>query len=103
MTNEQIKELALAHGFKLKEQPNGEMDLSPYVFNAIRACQPQWISVDERLPSEDGTYLVVVKNWAGHIDTDRFYADDSSWEFFNNSRLPKITHWMPLPELPKGD
>ena len=31
MTNEQIKEIALKSRFKLKEQPNGEMDLNPYV------------------------------------------------------------------------
>ncbi|MEK6203318.1 MAG: hypothetical protein N2B04_04610 [Psychrobacter sp.] len=33
MTNKQIKEIALANGFKLKEQPNGEMDLNPYVYD----------------------------------------------------------------------
>lgn len=32
MTNDQIKELALANGFKLKEQPDGNMDLNPYVY-----------------------------------------------------------------------
>lgn len=32
MTNDQIKEIALANGFKLKEQPSGEMDLNPYVY-----------------------------------------------------------------------
>ena len=37
MTNDQIKELALANGFKLKEQPNGEMDLNPYVYEFARA------------------------------------------------------------------
>ena len=31
MTNDQIKELALANGFKLKEQLDGNMDLNPYV------------------------------------------------------------------------
>ena len=34
---EQIKELALRTGFKLKEQPNGEMDLNPYVYDFARA------------------------------------------------------------------
>lgn len=29
---EYIKELALASGFKLKEQGNGRMDLNPYVY-----------------------------------------------------------------------
>ena len=32
-TNKQyIKEVALECGFKLKEQPNGSMDLNPYVY-----------------------------------------------------------------------
>ena len=37
MTNDQIKQIALANGFKLKEQPNGEMDLNPYVYDFARA------------------------------------------------------------------
>ena len=36
MTNDQIKEIALANGFKLKEQPSGEMDLNPYVYKFAR-------------------------------------------------------------------
>ncbi len=32
MTNDQIKEIALASGFKLKEQPDGTQDLNPYVY-----------------------------------------------------------------------
>ena len=35
MNNEQIKEIALANGFKLKEQPSGEMDLNPYVYDTV--------------------------------------------------------------------
>ncbi len=31
------KELALKHGFKLKEQPDGEMDLNPYVYEFAEA------------------------------------------------------------------
>ena len=37
MTNDQIKEIALANGFKLKEQPSGEIDLNPYVYDFARA------------------------------------------------------------------
>ena len=32
-----IKAIALSSGFKLKEQPNGEMDLNPYVYEFARA------------------------------------------------------------------
>ena len=37
MTNDQIKEIALANGFKLKERPSGEMDLNPYVYEFAKA------------------------------------------------------------------
>lgn len=36
MTPERITELALANGFKLKEQPGGSMALNPYVFDFAR-------------------------------------------------------------------
>lgn len=32
MNKQYIKEVALDCGFKLKEQPNGDLDLNPYVY-----------------------------------------------------------------------
>ena len=32
IVHQYIKELALECGFKLKEQPNGDLDLNPYVY-----------------------------------------------------------------------
>ena len=32
MNKQYVKELALECGFKLKEQPNGDLDLNPYVY-----------------------------------------------------------------------
>ena len=32
MNKQYIKDVALECGFKLKEQPNGELDLNPYVY-----------------------------------------------------------------------
>jgi hypothetical protein len=37
MHREQIKELALANGFKLKTQPDGTEDLNPYVYEFAKA------------------------------------------------------------------
>jgi len=37
LTVEEIRATALANGFKLKQQPNGEMDLNPYVYKFVRA------------------------------------------------------------------
>ena len=36
-TDEEIKEVMLTNGFKLKEQPDGSLDLNPYVYTAVRA------------------------------------------------------------------
>tara|TARA_B100000508_G_C11428580_1_gene262144 strand:- start:605 stop:1120 length:516 start_codon:yes stop_codon:yes gene_type:complete len=37
VNKQQVKELALANGFKLKQQPSGEMDLNPYVYEFVDA------------------------------------------------------------------
>lgn len=37
MTDDQITQVALANGFKLKQQPDGTMALNPYVFEFARA------------------------------------------------------------------
>ena len=36
MNKQQIKELALENGFNLKEQPDGTLDLNPYVYDFCR-------------------------------------------------------------------
>lgn len=33
MNKKRVRELALSNGFKLKQQPSGEMDLNPYVYD----------------------------------------------------------------------
>lgn len=37
MNKQDIKALYLAHGFKEKRQPDGSMDLNPYVYEAAQA------------------------------------------------------------------
>jgi hypothetical protein len=36
MNNQMIQQIALASGFKLKEQQDGTMDLNPYVYDFAR-------------------------------------------------------------------
>lgn len=58
----------------------------------------QWISVKDRLPDEDGWYLVCKHN---RVRVAEWCKD--CW--YNESDLPiddcAITYWQPLPELPK--
>ena len=59
----------------------------------------EWISVDERLPDKEGTYLT-------YTDKDRMLFDSfciypSIGTKFWIGGNGKVTHWMPLPEAPK--
>ena len=80
----------------------------------------EWISVKDRLPEVGDSYLVVVKYKYDHekeynYDTDvaTYYPYDNPsayiderWDTYNDwdegQQYLHITHWMPLPEPPKG-
>ena len=57
----------------------------------------EWIRVEERFPDEQGHFLIVDKE--GQMNT-AFYTPRFGW--FSHFRIKNITHWMPLPEAPKG-
>ncbi len=67
----------------------------------------KWISVDDRLPNNKGCYLLTVKHWfdgepvvreACWNGKDWFSCDDRRYKI-----TPRVTHWMPLPDAPKGE
>lgn len=39
LTKDKVKQLALDNGFKLKQQPDGSMDLNPYVYQFAEEMQ----------------------------------------------------------------
>ena len=57
----------------------------------------EWISVDDELPEDSANVLVCHKN--GLVTTNAWLG--ANW-WFKNERNP-ITHWMPLPQPPKGE
>jgi hypothetical protein len=81
----------------------------------------EWISVKDRLPDEDGKYLVFEQS-GGRTNTsilrfakdarkvDRYdfkgrwknawYEYDSEWGHYT---VDSVTHWMPPPQPPKGE
>lgn len=71
---------------------------------ATFALQNQWISVDEALPDESGEYFV--SNGARFREAD-YDAELHYWvnEPFLGCKFGSedVTHWTPIPELPKGD
>ena len=75
----------------------------------------EWISVEERLPEERksvvpalGSYsMPVLVVWERKCTGDRFVREGYTREgvFVNKTYNDEIraTHWMPLPEPPKGE
>ena len=80
----------------------------------------EWISVKDRLPEDSGCYLVVYRdkyNGSISIAFDMYvkcnigewweseFACDITKQFLWATRLQEqeVTHWMPLPQPPKGE
>ena len=81
----------------------------------------EWISVKDKLPKTNGKYLcvcdncgtsfIIIVNFATNLfKVDEYdfagkrrrgwYGYDGEWGYYESD---DITHWMPLPELPKGE
>ena len=63
----------------------------------------EWISVKDRLPEDDGFYLVYTTDgFVSEWQVDEFYLD-TNYGWIGERFAPdwKVTHWMPLPELPQ--
>ena len=70
----------------------------------------EWISVEDRLPEVHGKYLVRVPSkrvgcehciWLiGYSPKFGFYDADPEW---GDIPVDDVTHWMPLPQPPKGE
>ena len=64
----------------------------------------KWISVDDRLPEEKVNCIVHYKH--AYCDNDDYWAIGICFydgEKFQFNSAYKVTHWMPLPEPPKGE
>ena len=59
--------------------------------------KPEWISVDERLPDRNGGYLTHCNVEGQSLVCILYFCKVGG---FNEGT---VTHWMPLPEAPKGD
>ena len=82
----------------------------------------EWISVDDRLPEEDGTYLTALNHHFGAhqgVSIRKFAKDGETvdeyelagqkyvWYLYDSEygyvQTDSVTHWMPIPQPPKGE
>ena len=69
----------------------------------------EWISVKDRLPEPEtdviafaGDYIDILSYRYDRRGNLAFmYMDDSGW--WHERIRPSVTHWMPLPQPPKGE
>ena len=75
----------------------------PFITELIKGVPTGWISVKERLPEDDGDYLVYTRE--KYIGLFWFDRDEKEW--IEESDFPclegYVTHWMPRPEPPNTD
>lgn len=93
-------------GEKLTE-PRNNMDIITLdaCKGAIKALeQTRWIPCTERLPKEDGCYLVTIK-WKGRYSGD-VYTETTMAEYKEKTKewdYVDVIAWMPLPEPYKAE
>ena len=90
ISDEFLKMLKTAHLTILQEEPT------------IEVVQ-EWISVKDRLPE---AHRLVLCRWTRGIGASygfaRYQHEIDVW-YVSNEGMPEVTHWMPLPQPPKGE
>ena len=64
----------------------------------------EWISVEDRLPEEKAKCILYYQH--AYCDNDDYWAIGMCFydgEKFQINPAYKVTHWMPLPQPPKGE
>ena len=101
---------------------DGKKAVANQVASSSKQLASKWIPVTERLPDADGNYLVAKKIFNNSIFQEvlRFAKDGRKvdkydfhrewknvWYKYDSERgyltIDGVTHWMPLPEPPKGE
>ena len=94
------------YNYESGEQLNNDEIASHLIANGVTV--QEWISVDDRLPeySNDGfaDAVLVTDGFVQHMA----YFVGGEWRFAESGEIKepmwyRITHWMPLPERPKGE
>ena len=92
----------LEHGGK--GDPAEEVGLDALAMAISALEKTKWISVDDRFPEEKANCIVYYQH--AYCDNDDYWA--IGMRFYDGEQFPvgpayKVTHWMPLPPLPKGE
>lgn len=80
----------------------GWLDALDNLKNAPAVSVPQWISVKDRLPEPDENPVLAGNAELGIVNMAWYHRSKGIWETPSGFSC-SFTHWMPLPEPPKGE
>ena len=63
----------------------------------LRVRVQEWISVDDRLPEPQEEAICI------NADGDMMIGTYTEWGWMFPCYFEELTHWMPLPQPPKGE
>ena len=95
------------NGCPMTEEWQKAIDICDMALSALRTRQEQeskplneWISVKDKLPEDQVEVLVLTRSMKGMRNVDKGYW---SIDHFIHRGRAQVTHWMPLPNPPKGE
>ena len=67
----------------------------------------EWVSVEDRLPCEEGNYIVFTEEYLipthQNINGAFYWAERGTWSKYMNQYPFTVTHWMAFPDPPEEE
>ena len=103
---EKLAEIVKKAAYSSLPSNTEDFHLNMFVTNLLAhgVTVQEWISVKERLPQEKVNCIVHYKH--AYCDNDDYWAIGMCFydgEKFRVDPAYKVTHWMPMPQPPKGE
>ena len=92
------KLIDLLTGHSIDTQQDVEYVADYLISNGVTV--QEWNSVKDRLPEDQEEVLVLTKSKNGVRNVDKGYL---AIDHFIHRGRSEVTHWMPMPNPPKGD
>ena len=94
-----VKNALRAYGKDLEKTVEPYEFIADFLIHSGVTVQ-EWISVKDRLPEDQEEVLVLTKSKNGVRNVDKGYL---AIDHFIHRGRSEVTHWMPMPNPPKGD
>ena len=104
LREEQCKKVCRILDNVLANRPTERDSLILAVRNAFKELEePHWIPCSERLPKDEGFYLVTLGYKHGAETNIRFFKIENGEGYWSKWGNENITAWMPMPAPWKGE